>query len=69
MVDLDSGREQVGVTQGRPELNFAGTSAGTQLWKSSKPLQFQLIRFGGEGRNRAGTANFGLLNLRIPNPS
>ena len=52
MVDLDSGREQVGVTQGRPELNFAGTSAGTQLWKSSKPLQFQLIRFGGEGRNR-----------------
>jgi hypothetical protein len=51
-VDLDSGREQVGVTQGRPELNFAGTSAGTHLWKSSKPLQFQLVRFGGEGRNR-----------------
>jgi hypothetical protein len=42
----------VGVTQGRPELNFAGTSAGTHLWKSSKPLQFQLVRFGGEGRNR-----------------
>ena len=36
-VDLDSGREQVGVTQGRPELNFAGTSAGTRLWKFSKP--------------------------------
>jgi hypothetical protein len=35
-VDLDSGREQVGVTQGRPELNFAGTSAGTHLWKLSK---------------------------------
>ena len=51
-VDLDSGREQVGVTQGGPELNPAGTSAGTHLWKSSKPLQFQLVRFGGEGRNR-----------------
>ena len=36
-VDLDSGREQVGVTQGRPELNFAGTSAGTRLWKLTKP--------------------------------
>jgi hypothetical protein len=36
MVDLDSGREQVGVTQNRPELNFAGTSAGTHLWKSTK---------------------------------
>ena len=42
-VDLDSGREQVGVTQGGPELNFAGTSAGTHLWKSSKLLQFQLV--------------------------
>ena len=30
-VDLDSGREQVGVTQGRPELNFAGTSAGCDM--------------------------------------
>jgi hypothetical protein len=47
-VDLDSGREQAGVTQGRPVLNFAGTSAGTQLWKSSKPLRFQPVRFGGE---------------------
>ena len=56
-VDLDSGREQVGVTQGRPELNFAGTSAGTHLWKSSKPLQFQLVRFGGEGRNRTTAFN------------
>jgi hypothetical protein len=37
-VDLDSGREQVGVTQGRPELNFAGTSAGTHLWKFPKPF-------------------------------
>jgi hypothetical protein len=36
-VDLDSGREQVGVTQGRPELNPAGTSAGTRLWKIHKP--------------------------------
>src|ERR1019366_269901 len=36
-VDLDSGREQVGVTQGRPELNPAGTSAGTRLWKFPKP--------------------------------
>jgi len=27
----------VGVTQGRPELNFAGTSAGTRLWKFTKP--------------------------------
>src|SRR5665213_3169726 len=36
-VDLDSGREQVGVTQGRPELNPAGTSAGTRLWKLTKP--------------------------------
>jgi hypothetical protein len=36
-VDLDSGREQVGVTQGRPELNPAGTSAGTPLWKLTKP--------------------------------
>ncbi len=36
-VDLDSGREQVGVTQSRPELNFAGTSAGTRLWKLTKP--------------------------------
>jgi hypothetical protein len=46
-------REQVGVTQGRPEFKFAGTSAGTHLWKSSKPLQFQLVRFAGEGRKRA----------------
>jgi hypothetical protein len=30
-VDLDSGKEQVGVTRSRPELNFAGTSAGTRL--------------------------------------
>jgi len=37
-VDLDSGREQVGVTQGRPELYPAGTSAGTRLWKIHKPL-------------------------------
>ena len=36
-VDLGSGREQVGVTQGRPELNPAGTSAGTRLWKLTKP--------------------------------
>src|SRR5208283_4570056 len=36
-VDLDSGREQVGVTQGRPGLNPAGTSAGTRLWKFPKP--------------------------------
>ena len=57
-VDLDSGREQVGVTQGRPGLNPAGTSAGTHLWKSSKPLQFQLVRFGGEGRNRTDDAAF-----------
>jgi hypothetical protein len=28
----------VGVTQGRPELNFAGTSAGTHLWKFPKPF-------------------------------
>jgi hypothetical protein len=32
-VDLDSGREQVGVTQGRSELN----PAGTRLWKFPKP--------------------------------
>ena len=32
------GREQVEVTQGRPELNPAGTSAGTHLWKLYKPL-------------------------------
>jgi hypothetical protein len=55
-VDLHSGTEQVGVTHGRPELHFAGTSAGNQLWKSSKPLQFQLVRFGGEGRNRTRPA-------------
>jgi len=36
-VDLDSGREQVGVTRSRPELNLAGTSAGTHLWKFTKP--------------------------------
>src|ERR1017187_3549176 len=36
-IDLGSGREQVGVTQGRPELNPAGTSAGTRLWKLTKP--------------------------------
>jgi hypothetical protein len=36
-VDLGSGREQVGVTQGRPGLNPAGTSAGTRLWKLTKP--------------------------------
>ena len=54
-IDLVSGTEQVGVTQGRPGLNSAGTSAGTHLWKSSKPLQFQLVRFGGEGRNRTET--------------
>src|SRR5450432_1159116 len=65
-VDLDSGREQVGVTQGRPELNFAGTSAGTHLWKSSKPLQFQLVRFGGEGRNRTGRSDF-FTNPLLPN--
>jgi hypothetical protein len=35
-IDRDSGKEQVGVKQRRPELNFAGTSAGTQGWKSSK---------------------------------
>ena len=35
-IDLDSGRERVGVTRSRPELNFAGTSAGTHLWKFSK---------------------------------
>ena len=29
-VDLDSGREPVGVKQRRPELNRAGTSAGTR---------------------------------------
>ena len=35
---------------------------------TSKSASFYLsVR--GEGRNRAGTANFGLLNLRIPNPS
>jgi len=27
----------VGVTQGRPGLNPAGTSAGTRLWKLTKP--------------------------------
>ena len=27
----------MGVTQRRPELNFAGTSAGTRLWKLTKP--------------------------------
>ena len=37
-VDLDSGKEQVGVKQGRPELNPAGTSAGTRLWKIHKSL-------------------------------
>src|SRR6202012_3496655 len=37
-IDLDSGKEQVGVTQGRPELNFAGTSAGTHLWKFPNPF-------------------------------
>ena len=37
-VDLDSGKEQVGVKQGRPELNPAGTSAGTRLWKHHKSL-------------------------------
>ena len=36
-IDLDSGKEQVEVTQGRPELNPAGTSAGTRLWKLTKP--------------------------------
>jgi hypothetical protein len=36
-VDLSSGREQVGVTQGGPELNPAGTSAGTRVWKFPKP--------------------------------
>ncbi|MGD0263182.1 MAG: hypothetical protein ABSD29_25730, partial [Verrucomicrobiota bacterium] len=36
-IDLGSGREQVGVTQGRPGLNPAGTSAGTRLWKLTKP--------------------------------
>ena len=36
-IDLDSGMEQVGVTQGRPELNHAGISAGTRLWKLTKP--------------------------------
>jgi hypothetical protein len=36
-IDLDPGKEQVGVTQGRPELNRAGTSAGTHLWKKPKP--------------------------------
>jgi hypothetical protein len=30
-IDLGSGREQVGVTQGRPELNPAGTSAGCDM--------------------------------------
>ena len=37
-VNLDSGKEQVGVTKGRPELNPAGTSAGTRLWKIHKSL-------------------------------
>ena len=29
-IDLDSGKEHVGVTQGGPELNLAGTSTGTR---------------------------------------
>ena len=35
-IDLDSGRERVGVKWSRSALNFAGTSAGTQPWKFSK---------------------------------
>ena len=66
-VDLDSGREQVGVTQGRPELNFAGTSAGTRLWKLTKPLQFQLVRFGGEGRNRTRVLVISLIAVLLAN--
>src|SRR5581483_9532848 len=47
-IDLDSGKEQVGVTQGGPELNRAGTSAGTHRWKFPKP--FSSNRLGLEAR-------------------
>src|SRR5581483_4572646 len=47
-IDLDSRKEQVGVTQGGPELNRAGTSAGTHRWKFPKP--FSSNRLGLEAR-------------------
>jgi hypothetical protein len=55
-VDLDSGREQVGVTKGTPELNPAGASAGTRLWELHKPLPHTRLGLVGEGRN--GTVVF-----------
>src|SRR5450631_2489253 len=42
-VDLDSGREQVSVKRSRPELNFAGKSAGTHRWQCSKLLQLRIL--------------------------
>jgi hypothetical protein len=48
-VDLDSGREQVGVTQGRPELNPAGTSAGTRLREIRKSLPHMQLSFEARG--------------------
>ena len=47
-IDLGSGREQVGVTQGRPELNHAGISAGTRLWKLTKPYSSNWLGFEAE---------------------
>jgi prepilin-type N-terminal cleavage/methylation domain-containing protein len=42
-VDSDSGREQVGVTQDSPELNPAGTSAGTRPFRFHNSLQHSLL--------------------------
>src|SRR5208282_1207021 len=42
-VDSDSGREQVGVTQDSPELNSAGTSAGTRARHFHNSLQHSLL--------------------------
>jgi hypothetical protein len=43
-VDLDSGREQVRVNLSRPELNPAGTSAGTHRLASSKSLPHMRLK-------------------------
>lgn len=41
--DSDSGREQVGVKENTPELNFAGTSAGTRARHFHNSLQHSLL--------------------------
>ena len=63
-IDLDSGKEQVGVTQGRPEFNRAGTSAGTPSRYGSFPNPLQFTR-GSDLEARVGIEQRLQSNLRI----